>query len=114
MGTQTERGYAPEIERIFAEKQGSGLLSALKSRFCGKPTYDTDPLPNVNHQSVGDITNSTVAGVNICGNGITIVTPPADKRLLEIIEGNERLIEQQQAMLMHLAEVLSRLERRNV
>lgn len=68
-------------------------------------------MPSVNHQSVGNITGSTVAGINVCGSGITIVSPEAENRLFEIIEGHNRLVEQQQTLMLRLMELLMKIDK---
>lgn len=60
-----------------------------------------------NSQSVGDISNSNVSGVNVSGNGIQI-NPDAYDTLLKIVETNQKATEKFQEQIDRLITIIEK------
>ena len=58
-------------------------------------------------QSVGDISNSSVSGVNVNGNGIQI-NPNAYDTLLKIVETNQKATEKFQEQIDRLITIIEK------
>lgn len=78
-------GYVAAMRKGFGEDKLNNVLTAFPDLNRDWLLFGEGEMLKSNSQAVGDVSNSTLTGVNINGNGINI-NPDAYNSLLRIVE----------------------------
>ena len=68
----------------------------------------------LNRQNIGDISDSTVVGVNVCGRKVSINNNMSEKVIAEIFKNHTDIIKQMQEQMDNLVAIISKLNTNDV